>query len=256
MTQAIDLGDKTIVITGGLGAIAESILKTLSAYGAHLIVTDLQSVDEARPILERWSLDTLPYYCMNVCDPEEVQRVLTRIFDEHHAINVALGHAGGTKIYPFAQCERETFDQIVQFNLMGQTYFAREVLTHWTRAGIPGHLIFTSSYVSRFPMEGISAYVMSKAGLEMFAKNIALEYAPHGIRVNCIAPGNVAAGSSKLMYETNETYRAWVDRVSPMGRNSPESIANAFVYLCSELGHELDGHVLTVDQGVSLPKLG
>lgn len=256
MSHRIDLSDKTIVITGGLGALAEAMLNTLASCGARLVVTDIKPETEARTILAGWSLEALPYYPMDICDPNDVQRVMRQIFADHPQVNVALGHAGGTKIYSFAECDRELFDQIVQFNLMGQTYFAREVLSHWTQVGIPGHLIFTSSYVSRFPMEGISAYVMSKAGLEMFAKNLALEYASHGIRVNCIAPGNVAAGSSKLMYETNETYRAWVDRVSPIGRNSPESIANAFVYLCSDLAGELDGHVLTVDQGVSLPKLG
>ena len=107
-------------------------------------------------------------------------------------------------------------------------------------------------------MSGISAYTASKAALEMFAKNIALEYSPDRIRVNCISPGNVAVGSSKLVYESDPVYRGfWVDRVSPLGaRNTPQSIANAFLYLCSSLGDEVDGHVLQVDQGVGLPKLG
>ncbi len=106
-------------------------------------------------------------------------------------------------------------------------------------------------------MEGISAYVASKAALEMFAKNLALEYARHGIRVNCISPGNVAAGSSKLIYDNDEVYRAWVDRISPLGRrNSAQGSGNACLVLGSELGDELDGHVLQVDQGVGLPKLG
>ena len=121
------------------------------------------------------------------------------------------------------------------FNFLGQTYFARAVLQEWRDRDCGGHLIFTSSFVARLPMSGISAYTASKAALEMFAKNLALEYAPYHIRVNCVAPGNVAVGSSEQLYETNPNYRDWVDRVSPLGRRkSPESIANAFVYLCSK----------------------
>jgi NAD(P)-dependent dehydrogenase (short-subunit alcohol dehydrogenase family) len=125
------------------------------------------------------------------------------------------------------------------------------------KRNIPGHLIFTSSFVSRLPLAGIGAYTSSKAALEMFTKNLALELADRRIRVNAVAPGNVAVGKSREIYDNDPAYRAWVDRVSPLGkRNSPEAIANAFVFLCSPLAAELDGHVLQVDQGVGLPKLG
>ena len=90
----------------------------------------------------------------------------------------------------------------------------------------------------------------------MFAKCLAWEYAAKGIRVNCLAPGNVAAGASKHTYETNVNYREAVDRTSPLGkRNSPTAIGDAFVFLCSHMADELDGHVLSVDAGVGLPKL-
>jgi NAD(P)-dependent dehydrogenase (short-subunit alcohol dehydrogenase family) len=242
----IDLSDKTILMTGALGGIAESIVKTLTAAGATLIATDKQPTAALQP-----------YFSLDVTDPAAVDRVVAAAFARYPNINIALGHAGGTGVFPFETCERERFDQIVAFNFLGQTYFARAVLREWRQRNIAGHLIFTSSFVSKIPMAGISAYVASKAALEMFAKNLALEYAPHKIRVNCVAPGNVAVGSSKKIYDTDPVYRAWVDRVSPLGaRNSPEGIAHAFLYLCSPLADELDGHVLQVDMGVGLPKLG
>jgi len=255
--MTISLSGKRILMTGSLGAIAEPVIKTLHQAGAELILTDKLEPAEAREKLASTGLDRLPYFQMDVTDAAQVESVVTRAFTEHGGIDTALGHAGGTGIFHFAECSRETFDGIFAFNFLGQTYFARSVLKEWRAREIPGHLVFTSSYVSRIPMAGISAYTSAKAALEMFAKNLALEYAPFGIRVNCIAPGNVAAGSSKLAYDTDATYRAWVDRVSPLGkRNSAQAIADAFLYLCSDLGQELDGHVLQVDQGVGLPKLG
>ncbi|MCP5537529.1 MAG: SDR family oxidoreductase [Akkermansiaceae bacterium] len=254
--MTIDLKDKTILITGGLGAIAEYVLKALHAAGATLIVTDITPQAQAQKTLAQWEVSA-DYHELDVTAPDAVERVAAAAFAAHPDINIALGHAGGTGIFPFATCSQEAFDELVRFNFLAQTYFARAVLQQWRARNCQGHLIFTSSYVSSIPMDGISAYVASKAALEMFAKNLALEYAPHGIRVNCVSPGNVAAGSSKLVYETDASYRAWVDRVSPLGkRNSPEAIANAFLYLCSPLADEVDGLTLRVDAGVGLPKLG
>jgi len=242
----IDLADKTILMTGALGGIAEYVIKALTAASATVVATDKQPTAAIQP-----------YFQMDVTDAAAVDRVVAAAFAKYPGINIALGHAGGTGVFPFESCDRETFDKLVTFNFLGQTYFARAVLREWRKRNIAGHLIFTSSFISRIPMAGISAYVSSKAALEMFAKNLALEYAPHKIRVNCISPGNVAVGSSKKVYEEDPAYRAWVDRVSPLGaRNSPEGVANAFLYICSPLADELDGHVLQVDMGVGLPKLG
>ncbi|MEO5715165.1 MAG: SDR family oxidoreductase [Luteolibacter sp.] len=257
MPSYIDLSDKTVLITGGLGAIAEYVLKSFSSAGATLVITDRTAEPEGRQQIESWGLGHHTYLTMDVTDPDSVRMGIEAAFARHPEINVALGNAGGTGVFPFESCERETFDQIVTFNFLSQTWFSREVLRHWRANACAGHLIFTSSYVARIPMAGISAYVASKAALEMFSKNLALEYAPHGIRVNCVSPGNVAAGSSLVVYDSDPIYRAWVDRVSPLGmRNSPQAIANAFLYLCSHLADEVDGHVLQVDAGVGLPKLG
>jgi NAD(P)-dependent dehydrogenase (short-subunit alcohol dehydrogenase family) len=252
----IDLSDKTILLTGGLGAISEFMLKAFHASGATLVVTDRIPEDEARKTLDAWGVSAT-YFPLDVTDPVAVTRVVDAAFAKHPGLNIALGHAGGTGVFPFESCTQENFDAIFRFNFFAQTYFARAVLAQWRKRECAGHLIFTSSYVAQIPMEGIGAYVAAKAALEMFAKNLALEYAKHQIRVNCVSPGNVAAGSSKLVYDTDPVYRAWVDRVSPLGhRNSPESIANAFLYLCSHLADEVDGITLRVDAGVGLPKLG
>jgi NAD(P)-dependent dehydrogenase (short-subunit alcohol dehydrogenase family) len=252
----LDLSDKTVLLTGGLGAIAKFLVKALHTAGATLVVTDRVPEAQAKKTLESWGVHAT-YLELDVTDAAAVTRVVDAAFAAYPGINIALGHAGGTGVFPFETCTQENFDSIFKFNFTAQTYFARAVLGQWRQRNCAGHLVFTSSYVAQIPMEGISAYVAAKAALEMFAKNLALEYAKHQIRVNCVSPGNVAAGSSKLVYDNDPVYRAWVDRVSPLGkRNSPESIANAFLYLCSHLADEVDGFTLRVDAGVGLPKLG
>lgn len=252
----IDLKDKTILMTGALGGIAKSIVETLTEAGATLVLTDKCSLVEAAPILKDRGLSKENYFSMDVTKAHEVKSTLASIFDKWPNINIALGHAGGTGISNFLEASTKDFYNIVNFNFLGQAYFAHAIGNEWVQRKIQGHLIFTSSFVSTIPMAGIAAYTSSKAGLEMLMKNIALELAEHKIRVNAVSPGNVIAGKSKELYDNDSNYRAWVDRVSPIARNSPQAIANAFVYLCSPLAAELDGHVLLVDNGVGLPKLG
>jgi 3-oxoacyl-[acyl-carrier protein] reductase len=110
-------------------------------------------------------------------------------------------------------------------------------------------LIFTSSYVARVPHTLISSYASAKAALENFARCMALEYAFTGIRVNVVSPGNVAAGSSLKVFDEDPAYREFVLRVSLGKRNSPESIADALVFLCSPLAAEISGQILSADYG-------
>src|SRR5438094_543843 len=95
----------------------------------------------------------------------------------------------------------------------------------------------------------IPSYASAKAALENFARCMALEYASTGIRVNVVSPGNVAAGSSLKVFEEDPAYREFVLRVSLGKRNSPESIADAFVFLCSPLACEISGQIVSADYG-------
>lgn len=254
----IDLSDKTIVMTGALGAIAEYVVRTLLDAEAFVVLTDRVEEHEARVAMESrgYASRRCDYYRMDVTDAPAVSHVVDEIFQLYPNVNIALGHAGGTGIEKFRDSSTDSFDGLVQFNFLGQTYFARAVLEQWLKRETQGHMVFTSSYVSRIPFAGIAAYNASKAALDMFAKTLALEYASDGIRFNVVSPGNVAAGASLVVYESDPEYRATVDRMSPLRkRNSPQAVANAFLYLCSSLADEVDGHILNVDAGVGLPKI-
>ena len=111
--------------------------------------------------------------------------------------------------------------------------------------------------MASIPHVRITAYTTAKAALGSLTKCLALEYAPLGIRVNAVAPGNVAAGASSKVFEEDREYREFVLRVSPMGRrNSPEAVADVFVFLCSSMAREMTGQIVGVDMGVSIPKIG
>ncbi len=253
----INLLNKRILLTGALGGIARSIVDRLLDVGAFVVLTDLTPPDEAAVVLERWKDHQARwvYHPMDVNDPESINCIVAEVFSTYPEINVALGHAGGCPLHPFTDTNREEFDRIVHFNFLSQTYFSRAILKEWAERKTPGHMVFTSSWASTMPWKTIPAYCAAKAAVNMFAKCLALEYAEYGIRFNIVSPGNVAVGSSLKVYQEDENYRTTIDRISPMGCNSPEAIGDAFLFLCSDFAKEINGHILQVDLGVGLPKL-
>jgi NAD(P)-dependent dehydrogenase (short-subunit alcohol dehydrogenase family) len=251
----IDLSGQTILITGALGAIAEHVVRRLALAGATLVLVDIKSSDTARQTLRSWQVPDSPhiYFSADITDSGAIDRLVKQSFARFPRLGIVLGHAGGCRLHPFAATSEEEYERIFRFNYFAQTYLARAVLSQWTERKIPGHLIFTSSYVARVPHTQLPSYASAKAALENFARCLALEYAPTGIRVNTISPGNVAAGSSVKNFDESLAYREFVRRVSPMGkRNSPEAIGDAFVYLCSPMAKEINGQVLSVDFGIGI----
>jgi NAD(P)-dependent dehydrogenase (short-subunit alcohol dehydrogenase family) len=251
---SIDLSGKSVLLTGALGAIAEHVVRKLATAGATLVLTDIKSADEARLILDAWKIEpsSYLYFAADISESSQVDRVVTAAFEKFPEMDIVIGHAGGCGLHPFASTPEAEFEKIFRFNFFAQTYLARAVLAQWTRRKTAGHLIFTSSYVARMPHTKISAYASAKAALENFARSLALEYALTGIRVNVVSPGNVAAGSSLKVFDEDPAYREFVLRVSLGKRNSPESIADAFVFLCSPLAGEINGQIFSPDYGAGI----
>jgi NAD(P)-dependent dehydrogenase (short-subunit alcohol dehydrogenase family) len=251
---SIDLSAKTILITGALGAIAESMVRRLAESGARLVLTDIKTLEQGKGKLSEWQIppSSYSYIPADITDSSQVNRLVSAAFAEFPGMDTVIGHAGGCALHPFAATSEADYERIFRFNYFAQTYLARAVLGYWMQHKIAGHLIFTSSYVARMPHTLIPAYSSAKAALENFARSLALEYALSGIRVNVVSPGNVAAGSSLKVFDEDPAYREFVLRVSLGRRNSPQSIADAFVFLCSPLAAEINGQVLSPDYGAGI----
>ncbi len=254
----INLSGKTILITGALGAIAEAAAKRLSEAGAVLALTDIFAEDEAHERVSSWKLASGWHYAvMDVTDHKNVSGAVQDIFETFPHIDVGIGLAGGCPLHPFSSTTREEFDRLVHYNFIGQTYFTRSVLDEWVKRETAGQLIYTSSLVASLPWPGLSAYISAKQAVEMFAKCLALEYADRHIRFNVVAPGHVATGSQLKVYNEDATYHSMVNRVNPLKRMvRPEAIADTFLWLCSPLADDVNGQVIHVDLGASIPKVG
>jgi NAD(P)-dependent dehydrogenase (short-subunit alcohol dehydrogenase family) len=255
----IDLRGKFILTTGGLGSIAEFVTRRLLEAGAILLITDILPQDEAEAKLRMWALpsDSWHYFPMDVTDGSSVALRTRIILDRFPATDCVIALSGGCALHPFSTTATQEDDRIFDYNFHGHVRVARSITDIWTRLQTKGQIIFTSSLVGSLPWVDLPAYAPAKAALEMLAKCLALEFAGQGIRFNCIAPGHVATGSSLKVYEQDEQYRRLVDRAIPLQRLvRPESIADAYLWLSSSLAQDVNGQVIKVDCGASIPKVG
>lgn len=247
----LDLSAKTIFITGGAGAIGRVVVQTLAAHGARVAVNDIVDADEARAVLP--ASERVSYFRADLAQQPQVQAAFDLVEASLGLPNVVCCHAGMVMVAPVQSYPLDDFDQLMNLNTRAAFIVAQEAVKRWLRAGVQGHLIFTTSWVADVPWPEITPYTMSKSAMNAMMRGFARELAQHGIRANAIAPGIVGAGLSKRQWDTDPAYRARASKAIPLGfMQPPESVANAFVFLCSDMAAYMTGSVLLVDGGCSL----
>src|SRR5690606_22809374 len=148
------------------------------------------------------------------------------------------------------ELDEQTWRRHLDVNLTGCFVVGQSAARRFVSEGRPGHIIFTSSWVQDVPWPEIAAYAVSKSGLKMLCRCMARELAPHGVRVNAVAPGIVNAGLARQQLETEPAYARRVAKVIPLGElQTPQQVAQVTAFLCSDSADYLTGSVLLADGG-------
>jgi NAD(P)-dependent dehydrogenase (short-subunit alcohol dehydrogenase family) len=253
--QLLDVTGKTILLTGGCGAIGRVIVRILAEHGAKVAVNDIVSDDEAAQILadEGAAGPNVAYFQADATQPDAVERLLERVWQAVGLPSVVCCHAGMVEAYPVAEYPLQGFDTLLNLNLRSAFIVAQAAARRWVARKVPGHLIFTTSWVQDVPWPEITPYTASKAGMKALMRGFARELAPHGIRANAVAPGIVAVGLAQRQWDTDPSYRARAAKAIPLGyMQPPETVAHAFLFLCSDMASYMTGSVLLIDGGCSL----
>ena len=172
-----------------------------------------------------------------------VRSALADVADALGSIDVLINIVGGSRWSLAGETSDEEWDLVMQINLRQQWVVAQEVLPHMIRAG-QGSIVAVASVSGLTGSTRHGAYGAAKAGLISLVRTLAVEYAPHGIRVNAIAPGTIVT-PARAADEGRETK-------VPLGRRGqPEDIGHAATFLSSAAAGYITGHVLVVDGGVT-----
>jgi 3-oxoacyl-[acyl-carrier protein] reductase len=244
---------KVAVVTGGAGGIGKSTALKLAEenYYPILLDRDEEAGTRASAALQTASFAN-QFYSLDVSNEQQVTKVFAQILAEHQRIDVLINLAGGTiHKKPIQDLTLAEWQEILDANLRS-TFLCCRAVTGVMKSRRAGKIINTSSNFGFSGNPLHTAYSAAKYGIVGFSKSLALELAPYGVRVNCIAPGLTATDRVRS-HHTREAFEA-MSRSLPIGHaGEPEDVADGIIFLLSSDSDYMTGQTLHVNGGMVLP---
>lgn len=244
MDTLFGLDGKRIMVLGGGQGMGEATVKLLTRLGAAVAVVDLQAERAERVAAEAG--ETARAYAVDVTDDEALVAAIARIDQESgplDGMSTVIGMAGWA---PLVDLTLETWDADHRRNLRYFFLAAREVARSLLKRGAPGSIVCTASVDGIVSAPNHAAYGAAKAGLVNLVKTMAVEWSPHGIRVNCVAPGGIV--TPRLPFGGDKEV-AGMAMLPMRRRGSVDDIAKATAFFLSDLSPYVTGQTLAVDGG-------
>lgn len=243
------LEGKTAIITGASRGIGKGIAEVFAQHGANVAFTYSSSVDAANALEDALKATGVKAkgYKSNAADFEEAQQLVKDVVEDFGAIDILINNAGITKDNLLMRMSEEDFDTVIEINLKSIFNMTKAVQRTMLKQRY-GSIINMSSVVGVKGNAGQANYAASKAGMIGFSKSMALELGSRNIRTNVIAPGFIETEMTAKLDE--DTVNSWRNAIPLKRGGTPEDIANACVFLASDLSAYVTGQVLNVDGGM------
>ena len=241
--------NKVALVTGAGQGIGYEICRQLALQGAKVILNDLDSnlaEHAAKNIREENGI------CIALSGDssnlEFIQSMVDLAVKEYKKLDIVIANAGITLFGDFLTYSPESFNAVLQVNLAGTFFLAQAASKQMIKQGSGGSLLFTSSVTGHQAHKNLAAYAMTKAAIEMLARNLVIELSSYKINVNTIAPG---ATMTERTLDDPEYEETW-SRLSPTGRPSTaKDIADSALFLVSDQAKQITGQCLVIDGGWS-----
>lgn len=244
-------------ISGGLGDIGMAVAKKLAQAGADIAVGDVlidsQKAAQLQSLVESCGLR---FFCrsVDVSNPTDVDAWFCAVAETFaRTPSWIIPNAAVVTLKPYSKLSVEEWRREIAVNLDGAYFWATGGIQRLQRDGLPGRVVFLGSWAAHAPHRALPAYSVSKAGVRMLMKTLALEFASAGIFVNEVAPGYVDAGLSAEAFRVDPSRRQAAERGVPTGKMlTPDEVAEMVRFLCSPETAGITGTTLLQDGGLSL----
>lgn len=252
--ELFNLDGKRALVTGASSGIGKWVAEAYLQAGAAVAIAARH-----RDTLERVAAElaaagpgrVVPV-CCDVARPDEVASMLDRVTAELGGIDIAVCNAGIVAVTPMLEMSPEEFQRIQSTNVTGVFLTAQAAARAMVRQGHGGVIINTASmsgHIINIPQQ-VGHYCASKAAVIHLTKAMAVEFAPHKIRVNSVSPGYIL---TELVMPMAELHALWEPKI-PMGRlGQPEELTGLYVYLASEASSYMTGSDVVIDGGYCCP---
>ncbi|MCY4465053.1 MAG: SDR family NAD(P)-dependent oxidoreductase [Chloroflexi bacterium] len=250
MTQE-RFANQTVIVTGAGEGIGWEVARQFCQEGASVLLNDIlpeRATVAAEAIAEQTAGRCLPVPG-DVADIELAPGLVARAVEEFGALDVCVCNAGLTSWGDFFSYAPADFERVVNVNLRGTYFLAQAAARQFRAQGRGGRIVLMSSVTGHQAVPYLSAYGMTKAALEMLARNLVLELSPHGITINCVAPGAVI--TPRNLGDDPDYETTWA-ALTPTGEAiQTADIANAVLFLAAPAASQITGQALVVDGGWS-----
>lgn len=237
---------RVVLVTGAASGIGAAVARAFAELGDRVAVADLDEVAARRVAAE---LDATAQL-LDVTDPASVTSALEQVTERLGPVDVLVNNAGIVAGGgPLMELPLEVLDAVVAVNLRGTFTVTQAAASRMAAGGRGGSIVNISSIGARQPTPGLGHYEATKAAVDALTRTSALELAPHGIRVNGVAPGPVHTPMTAGLMDDPQAREAWQSRI-PLGKiATTDDITPLVTFLASEKAGHITGAVIQVDGG-------
>lgn len=250
-----DLSGKVAVITGSSRGIGRAIAERMAEQGARVVISSRKAgpcEEVANALNARHGAGTAIAVAASISSKSDLQNLVQQTMQATGRIDILVCNAASNPYYgPMAGIEDDQFRKILENNVIANHWLIQMVSPQMIERR-DGAIIIVSSIGGLRGSPVIGAYNVSKAADFQLARNLAVEFGPHNVRVNCIAPGLIKTDFARALWENPDTL-ARATSTTPLRRiGEPDEIAGAAVYLASAAGSFVTGQAIVVDGGATI----
>ena len=246
-----DLSGRVAIVTGTSRGLGQTFARALARAGADLVLTSRNHTTlgafeaEIKSLGRRTlSLD------LDVRDHSSIEQMVSSAEDAFGHLDILVNNAGCNIRKPALDVTWDDWNTILDTNLRGSFFVAQAVARRMTRQQY-GRIINIGSVTSVAGYAGLGPYGASRGGIRQLTMSLADEWGPHGITVNCLAPGWFCTDQNKILYEDKEWVEYLSDRIPIKRPGEPRDLESAVVFLAAESSRYITGQTLLVDGGIS-----
>ena len=252
ITERWTLTGRKALVTGGTKGIGKAIADELLGLGAEVMVV-ARKEDELNQVVADWQLQSLPGFGIagDMGNSEDRARVIQAIKDKWNNLDILVNNVGTNIRKKALEYSEKEYDQIMNINL--KSAFQLSLLAHpLLKNSQSGRVINISSVSGLKHLRTGVLYAMSKAAMIQFTKNLAVEWAPDNILVNCLAPWYIKTPLAEAVLKNPEYLKDVLDRTPLKRVGEPEEVAATAAFLCMPAASYITGQCLAVDGGFSI----